>query len=152
LFGLLSEAYRCGHSYAITLGMTDLSATSLSRTDWAAERAGDRAPNLRPAREYLRVTTYMRAADYDAAWRINTAGRQRLDGTDPCDVEALTFAGQLHLGAAVIAARTGDADTATGHLDHAQRLAETTGEQPNSCGSASAPPTSPPTASRPSSR
>jgi XRE family transcriptional regulator, fatty acid utilization regulator len=129
LFGLLAEAYRCGHSVGIAIGLNDLSAIALARMDWAAQQAGDRGPALRAVREYLRVTRYLRADDLDACRRVQAAGCSRLDGTDSATPGALVAAGQLHLGSAVVAARAGDLDTMRGHLDEAGRIAEQTGER-----------------------
>ncbi len=127
-FGLLAEAYRCGHTFGIALGMPDMSALALQRMDWAAQRAGDRAPGLRAAREYLRVTAYLRAHDYDACWRLNASGVTLLAGTDSKTPGALVARGQLHLGAAVIAARTGDRDATALNLNEAERIADQLGE------------------------
>ncbi|MBO1416711.1 helix-turn-helix domain-containing protein [Streptomyces sp. FH025] len=127
-WGLLAEAYRCGHSVGIAIGLNDMSAAALSRMDWAAQRAGDRAPGLRAAREYLRVTAYLRTGDLDACRRLQDSGRSYLDGTDPKTPGALVAAGQLHLGSAVVAARAQDVDLMTHHLDEAERLAQATGE------------------------
>ncbi|MFJ2780193.1 helix-turn-helix domain-containing protein [Kitasatospora sp. NPDC087315] len=127
-WGLLAEAYRCGHSVGIAIGMADLSATALARMDWAAQHAGDRAPGLRAAREYLRVTAYLRAKDLNACRRLQDSGRAHLDGTDPRTPGALVATGQLHLGSAVVAARARDLDLMKHHLAEAQRVAMVTGE------------------------
>lgn len=129
-WALLAEASRCGHSVGIAIGMNDLSVAALQRMDWAATRAGDRGPGLRAAREYLRVTAYLRAHDYPACWRLNAAGLARLDGVDQRTPGALVARGQLHLGASIIAAHTGDHDTMDDHLAEAERIAERTGERP----------------------
>ncbi|MFJ7277900.1 helix-turn-helix domain-containing protein [Kitasatospora sp. NPDC098663] len=130
-WGLLAEAYRCGHSVGIAIGLNDLSATALARMDWAARRAGDRAPALRAAREYLRVTAYLRLGDLDACRRLQASGRSHLDGTDDKTPSALITAGQLHLGASVIAARAGETDLMKHHLEEARRVAAVTGERPD---------------------
>lgn len=127
-WGLLAEASRCGHSVGIALGANDLSVHALARMDWAASRAGDLAPGLRAAREYLRVTAYLRAQDYAACWRLNASGLAHLDGADDAP-GTLIARGQLHLGASVIAAKSGDRDTVDGHLSEAERIAQRTGEQ-----------------------
>ncbi len=128
-WGLLAEAYRCGHSVGIAIGLNDLSATALNRMDWAAERAGDRAPGLRAAREYLRVTAYLRTGDLEACRRLQDSGRYFLEGTDPKTPGALVARGQLHLGSAVVAARAKDTDLMGHHLQEAARIAARTGEQ-----------------------
>ncbi|WP_269858340.1 helix-turn-helix domain-containing protein [Streptomyces sp. RPT161] len=127
-WGLLSEAYRCGHSVGIAMGMTDLSTVALNRMDWAAQRAGARGPALRAAREYLRVTAYLRRKDYTACQRLNASGQSLLAGAEADDPGADAARGQLHLGAAVIAARVGDEGAREGHLEEAERYAQRTGE------------------------
>lgn len=128
VWGLLAEAYRCAHTAGIALGLSDLSATALTRMDWAAQRSGAREPGLRAAREYLRVTAYLRNGDYETCWRLNESGVRLLEGTTAADPGVLVARGQLHLGAAVIAARTGDRDMMAGNLEEAGRFAERTGE------------------------
>jgi transcriptional regulator with XRE-family HTH domain len=127
-WGLLAEAYRCAHTVGIATGYPDLSLSALSRMDWAAQRAGDREPGLRAAREYLRVTAYLRRQDYDACWHLNAVGRKRLDGTDAATPGALVAAGQLNLGAAVLAARSGDRGAVREYLAEAGHFAGLTGE------------------------
>lgn len=128
-WGLLAEASRCGHSVGIAIGLNDLSVTALQRMDWAAEQAGDRSPGLRAIREYLRVTAYLRARDFDACWRLNKAGLARLDGTDDRTPGALVARGQLHLGGSIIAAHTGDQSLMGDHLAEAERLSHLSGER-----------------------
>ncbi|MFD9891442.1 helix-turn-helix domain-containing protein [Amycolatopsis sp. NPDC059027] len=128
-WALLALTSRCGHSVGIALGDNTLSVSALSRMDWAAKQAGDRAPGLRAAREYLRVTAYLRLRDYEACWRLNQSGVRHLDGAKDAP-GAFLARGQLHLGASVIAAQTGDRDAMANHLDEAARVAEITGEDP----------------------
>jgi len=106
-----------------------LSVTALQRMDWAANHAGDRAPALRAIREYLRVTAYLRARDFDACWRLNASGMAKLEGTDAGTPDALIARGQLHLGASIIAAHTGDMDNMRDHLAEAEHIATLTGER-----------------------
>jgi transcriptional regulator with XRE-family HTH domain len=127
-WGLLAEASRCGHSVGIAIGLNDLSVTALQRMDWAATRTGDAGPSLRAAREYLRVTAYLRARDYSACWRLNASGLAHLEGADDTTPGVLVARGQLHLGASIIAAQTGDHDTMREHLSEAGRIAARVGE------------------------
>ncbi|MFC5266407.1 helix-turn-helix domain-containing protein [Kribbella qitaiheensis] len=127
-WGLLAEAYRCAHTVGIATGYPDMSLVALSRMDWAARRAGDRAPGLRAAREYLRVTAYLRKQDYDTCWSLNAAGRAHLEGTDQHTPGSLIAGGQLNLGAAVLSARVGDASATRDYLDEARHHARLTGE------------------------
>jgi hypothetical protein len=123
-WGLLAEAYRCAHTVGIAAGYPDLSLIALNRMGWAARQAGDRAPALRAAREYLRITAYLRRP----GWHLNNAGRSHLEGTDAKTPGALIAAGQLNLGAAVIAARTCDVSAVRDDLNEAERYADQTGE------------------------
>ncbi|MFB9926565.1 helix-turn-helix domain-containing protein [Amycolatopsis halotolerans] len=128
-WALLALTTRCGHSAGIAVGDNTLSVNALGKMDWAARQAGGRAPGLRAAREYLRVTAYLRDEDYAACWRLNNAGAALLDGAEDAP-GALVARGQLRLGASVISARTGDRDAMTGHLEEAARIAALTGEEP----------------------
>lgn len=127
-WGLLAEAYRCAHTVGIATGYPDMSLVALSRMDWAARGAGDRAPGLRAAREYLRVTAYLRKHDYDTCWSLNAAGRAHLQGTDQHTPGSEIACGQLNLGAAVLSARVGDASATREYLDEARHHARLTGE------------------------
>ncbi|GAA0510406.1 helix-turn-helix transcriptional regulator [Saccharopolyspora thermophila] len=129
VWALLAEAARCGHSVGIALGLNDLSVVALQTMDWAAARAGDQGVGLRAVREYLRVTAYLRIRDYETCWRLNAAGLAHLDGTDDRTPGALVARGQLHLGASIIAAYTGDQDLMLEHLAQADLIASRTGEQ-----------------------
>lgn len=129
-WALLAATARCGHSVGIALHSNDLSIAALQRMDWAAAQSGDHAPGWQGVREYLRITAHMRDRDYAACHRLHAAGLARLDGADKDTPGALVARGQLHLGAAIIAAHTGDRDTMAHHLDTAETIASTTGEQP----------------------
>lgn len=89
----------------------------------------ERSPALRAIRNYLRVTAYLRENAYAACWRLNASGLDHVAGTDATTPGALVATGQLHLGASVLAARTGDHDAVRGHLDEAARIAGSTGDQ-----------------------
>ncbi|MBC3843205.1 hypothetical protein GXW82_32370 [Streptacidiphilus sp. 4-A2] len=106
-WGLLAEAYRCGHSVGIAIGLNDLSTTALNRMDWAAQRTGD----------------------LEACRRLQDSGRHLLEGTGPRTPGVLVAQGQLHLGSAVVAARAHDAALMAHHLDEAARIAARTGER-----------------------
>ncbi|MGW3472315.1 helix-turn-helix domain-containing protein [Saccharopolyspora sp. NPDC000995] len=128
-WALLALASRCGHSVGIAMGDNNMSVSALSRMDLAAQRAGDHAPGLRAAREYLRITAYLRVKNFDACWRLNASGSAHLDGADDAP-GGVVARGQLHLGASVIAANTGNRDLMNDHLDEAARIATVSGEQP----------------------
>ena len=129
VWGLLAEAVRCAHSVGIAVGRNEMSVAALGWMDRATEHAGDRAPALRAVREYLRVTAYLRVRDFDACQRLNRSGFAHLDGTDDTTPDALVARGQLHLGASIISAYTGDQDGIRDHLAEAAHLSELTGER-----------------------
>jgi XRE family transcriptional regulator, fatty acid utilization regulator len=128
-YGLLAETARVGHTVGIGLARPDLSPLALIRMDQAAQHAAEQEPGLRAIRDYLRITTALRGGDYDASKRLHASAVHRLEGADADDPGARVARGQLHLGAAVIAARTGDADDVASHIAAAQRYADVTGER-----------------------
>lgn len=77
-------------------------------------------------RQYLRALAYLRASDYKTGKRLVSLGMGTLQQAEPGRVlDVLT--GQLHLGAAVLAGRDKDKNTAEGHLAEAARIAKRTG-------------------------
>lgn len=126
-WGVLGTVYRNAYDVSTKLGYQDLAAISLDRMDWAGQRASD--PVLSALRQYMRALVHLRSGKYQMGGRLIDAGQRILeqasDGT-----ERTAMAGQLHLGASVIAARNGDRDTAVGHLDQAHLAASRTGEVP----------------------
>ncbi|MGA5564050.1 helix-turn-helix domain-containing protein [Streptomyces platensis] len=121
---LLASTYRTAYDVAAKLGFCDLGMVALDRMGWSAERASDAV--LSGVRQYMRGVAYLRAGDYRTGKRLVRLGLTDLDQAAPGRVlDAVT--GQLHLGAAVLAGRDKDRDTAEGHLGEAQRIAERTG-------------------------
>ncbi|MFD7410606.1 helix-turn-helix domain-containing protein [Kitasatospora purpeofusca] len=121
----LASLYRTAYDVTSKLGFPDLCVVALDRMAWAAERASD--PILAGVRQYLRSLVYLRAGAYRMGQRLVTVGMNTLsEGASGWERDVTT--GQLHLGAAVLAARSGDRDTAAGHIAEARRLAEVTGE------------------------
>ncbi|MFE6741192.1 helix-turn-helix domain-containing protein [Streptomyces tubercidicus] len=121
---LLASTYRTAYDVTAKLGFTDLGMVALDRMGWSAERASDAV--LSAVRQYMRGVAYLRAGDYRTGKRLVRLGLADLDQAAPGRVlDAVT--GQLHLGAAVLAGRDKDKDTAEGHLGEAQRIAERTG-------------------------
>ncbi|MCT9075015.1 helix-turn-helix domain-containing protein [Streptomyces fulvoviolaceus] len=121
---LLASAYRTAYDVTTKLGFPDLCTVALDRMDWAAQRASD--PVLSGMRQYLRALAYLRASDYRTGKRLVGLGMATLEQTEPGRVLDVVT-GQIHLGAAVLAGRDKDRDTAEGHLSEAQRIAERTG-------------------------
>ena len=121
----LSSAYRTAYDVTVKLGYYDLSTVALDRMDWAAQRAGD--PLLAAVRQYMRALVYFRQGEYTIGLRLIEAGA-RLVPSDATTTEEMAVAGQLHLGAGVIAARAGRGSAAREHLDQAGGYAARTGE------------------------
>jgi transcriptional regulator with XRE-family HTH domain len=126
-WGVLGTVYRNAYDVSTKLGYQDLAAISLDRMDWAGQRASD--PVLSALRQYMRALVHLRTAKYAMGGRLIEAGHRILEQA-PEGTERTAMSGQLHLGAAVIAARAGDRDTAIAHLDQAHLAASRTGEVP----------------------
>lgn len=121
---LLASTYRTAYDVTTKLGFPDLCTVALDRMDWAAQRASD--PVLGGMRQYLRALAYLRASDYKTGKRLVALGMSTLQQAEPGPVLDVVT-GQLHLGAAVLAGRDKDKDTAEGHLGEAARIAKRTG-------------------------
>lgn len=120
----LASSYRTAYDVTTKLGFIDLAAIALDRLEWAAQRASD--PVLAGMRQYLRALVYLRASDYRTGKRLIGLGMSTLEQADS-GRERDVVVGQLHLGAAVLAGRDKDGDTAEEHLAEAGRIAGRTG-------------------------
>ncbi|WP_019548189.1 helix-turn-helix domain-containing protein [Streptomyces sulphureus] len=126
----LGSCYRTAYDLATKLGFHDLSTIALDRMAWAAERAGD--PLLAAVRQYMRALAYFREGEHGVGLRLIGKGHLLLEGAEhesgaaACELRAVQ--GQLHLGAAIIAARARDADTVRARLAEARTCAQHTGE------------------------
>lgn len=125
LWAALASAYRTAHDVSVKLGFYDLSTVALDRMDWAASRAAD--PHLAAVRQYMRALVYFREGEYTIGRRLVSSGHGVL-GEAPRGRERDAVAGQLHLGAAIIAARARERDAVETHLAEARRYAERVGE------------------------
>jgi transcriptional regulator with XRE-family HTH domain len=125
LWAALASTYRTAHDVAVKLGYYDLSTVALDRMDWAAARASD--PLLAAVRQYMRALVYFREGEYTIGQRLVASGHSLLDQA-PITRQRLAVAGQLHLGASIIAARARDSGLVTSHLEEARSCAERTGE------------------------
>ncbi|MEV5510223.1 transcriptional regulator [Streptomyces orinoci] len=121
---LLAGAYRTAFDVTTKLGFPDLCTVALDRMDWAAQRASD--PILGGLRQYHRALACLRAGDYRTGKRLVRMGISLVEQADSGRVRDVVT-GQLHLGAAVLAGRDKDKDTAEEHLGVAGRIAERTG-------------------------
>ncbi|MFF1711492.1 helix-turn-helix domain-containing protein [Streptomyces sp. NPDC058268] len=125
LWGALGSAYRTAHDITVKLGFYDLSTIALDRMEWAAQRSSD--PVLSAVRQYMRGLVYHREGEHTIGLRLVDAGHHLLRQGD-ASPECLAVAGQLHLGATVIAARARDGDLVETHLTEARDIAERIGE------------------------
>ncbi|CCB74877.1 Putative transcriptional regulator (fragment) [Streptantibioticus cattleyicolor NRRL 8057 = DSM 46488] len=128
LWAALESTFRTAHDVAVKLGYYDLSTVALDRMGWAAERASD--PLLAAVRQYMRALVYFREGAYTIGQRLIASG-QGLADRAPAARERFAVAGQLHLGASIIAARAQDAGLVTSHLAEARQYAKRTGEANN---------------------
>lgn len=120
LAALLVRAFRSADAVAYKFGAHDLSARLVELMRWAAPEAEDRL--LAASVAYVRTETFFAAHAHTAGLR---ALEQALDAA-PAIAMAPEIAarGSLHMRAAVIAGRAGDAAAATVHLDAARGLAD----------------------------
>ncbi|WP_435058403.1 helix-turn-helix domain-containing protein [Streptomyces sp. bgisy060] len=121
----LASLFRTAYDVAAKLGYHDLSSLALERMAWAAERASD--ATVVAMRQYMRALVHMRSGTYTPGQQLILSGHTLLEQAEPGRVRDV-LTGQLHLGQAVLAARSADAATAEEHLREAARFAEITGE------------------------
>ncbi|MEV6975175.1 helix-turn-helix transcriptional regulator [Kitasatospora sp. NPDC093806] len=122
---VLASTYRTAYDITTKLGYSDLCVVALDRMAWAAERASD--PVLAGVRQYLRSIVYLRSGQFELGKRLVGVGMDTLGQADTGQVRDVAV-GQLHLGAAMLAARSGDGETAAEHIAQAARISEVTGE------------------------
>ncbi|MDH6132607.1 transcriptional regulator with XRE-family HTH domain [Kitasatospora sp. MAA4] len=120
----LTSLYRTAYDVATKLGYPDLSVIALDRLEWTAQRASD--PVWAGIRQYLRTLAYMRSSLPAVGQRLIETGFAHL-AQAPTGRERDVATGQLHLGAAVVAARGKDEAAALLHIDEARRIAALTG-------------------------
>ncbi|MGJ5898534.1 helix-turn-helix domain-containing protein [Streptomyces niveiscabiei] len=121
----LASTYRTAHDIAVKLGYYDLSTVALDRMAWAAERASD--PCLGAVRQYMRALVYFREGEYTIGQRLIAAGHS-IVGQAEDGREGHAVAGQLHLGASVIAARANDVTGVVEHISEARKIAKRIGD------------------------
>ncbi|MYS91461.1 MULTISPECIES: helix-turn-helix domain-containing protein [Streptomyces] len=118
---LLAVAARSADAVAYKYGHRDLSARLVELMRWAADQTDDRIAQATAA--YVRTETFFAA-------RAHTQGLAALEraidaSPSPLGRAATAARGALHMRAAVIAGRAGDADAAALHLADARRLGDT---------------------------
>ncbi|MFG2098944.1 helix-turn-helix domain-containing protein [Streptomyces sp. NPDC048612] len=117
---LLVSAYRAADAVAYKYGALDLSARLIEVMRWAAHRAGD--PLVDATVAYVRTETFFAARAHHAGLRALELALDAVPASG--DTAALAARGALHMRAAVIAGRTGQADAAGTHLDCARALGD----------------------------
>jgi len=127
LWQALATQYRSGYDVASKLGFHDLGSIALDRMGWAADRASDAATAT--IRMYNRALAYLRAGQYRTGIRIAELARTTAQQADPGTVRD-TVTGQVHLAAAVLAARAQNRDAVEDNIGEARRIADRTGEVP----------------------
>jgi hypothetical protein len=117
---LLATTARSADAVAFKFGARDLSARLVELMRWAAGQTEDRIAETTAA--YVRTETFFAARAHAPGLR---ALEQAIDASPSPIGRASTAArGALHMRAAVIAGRAGDADATTLHLDEARRLGD----------------------------
>ena len=122
VFELMSAAYQACSAALDKLGEPEAAWIAADRSMIAAERSG--SPFLVAAGAFRLVFVFMSARHVGQA---EEAARTAADAlwhlADEGTAEAMSLWGALTLQRAIIAARTGDARTAYGHLDRARQMA-----------------------------
>jgi transcriptional regulator with XRE-family HTH domain len=116
---VLASVARSGDAVAYKFGAWDLSARLIDVMRWASSKTGDPLVAARAA--YVRTETFFAARAYEAGLRALESAIDQAPTT--ATTQAAAACGALHMRAAVIAGRAGNAGIAAMHLDEAQRLA-----------------------------
>ncbi|MGY5127958.1 helix-turn-helix domain-containing protein [Streptomyces nigrescens] len=118
--GLLVSACRTADAVAFKYGALDLSARLIDVMRWAAPQAED--PLVDASVAYVRTETFFAARTHHAGLRALERAVDAVPATGR--TAALASRGALHMRAAVIAGRAGQADAAHTHLDLARTLGD----------------------------
>jgi transcriptional regulator with XRE-family HTH domain len=121
LHGLLVVQLFAAHSAAHKTGYEDLAAVVEDRISWAAQGSGD--PMMGAVAAWARTTSMLTVGSYDIGLRLLDRVQNDIDPQGPgaCD-EALKMLGPLCLRSAMLAARSGDPDSAGRHLARASHM------------------------------
>lgn len=111
---VLHDAYRMAATLASRFRQADLAAIASERHITLAPRTGD--PLRVAISAYHRSSRHLQHGDYRLGLRIIERARDHVGNT----AEGRSVGVQLDLRAAVMAARTGDADAADGYIDRAR--------------------------------
>jgi transcriptional regulator with XRE-family HTH domain len=122
--GLLAATARAADAVAFKAGYTDLSARLIELMRWAAPQSED--PLVESTAAYVRTEVFFAARAHAQGLR---ALELAVDAGPPLSGrDAAAARGALHMRAAVIAGRAGNADAAMLHLDEARALGDLTPE------------------------
>jgi transcriptional regulator with XRE-family HTH domain len=122
VFELMAAAYQACSAALDKLGEPEAAWIAADRAMSAADRAGN--PLLVAAGAFRLVFVFMSARHYaQAGETARTAADALWHLADDGSPEAMSLWGALTLQRAVVAARTGDSDTAYAHMDRARDMA-----------------------------
>lgn len=126
----LVEACHVAAAVAEVVGHEDLALACAVREAEAAEALGD-DPALSALAAYSLGQTWSKVGARRQAANTLSSAVESTSGVDPNaeDTRAAEMAGMVHLGTAMLGARSGDRDTVTTHLAEATVLAQRTGER-----------------------
>jgi len=121
-FELLAILLFAAHSVTYKTGYLDLSSVVEDRISWAASRSSD--PLMGALAAWARTTSMLQNGSYDIGLKL----LDRMQGEISPDRTAreklaLPVSGSLHLRSGMLAARAGDAASATAHLREARSIA-----------------------------
>ncbi|MGP4002384.1 helix-turn-helix domain-containing protein [Streptomyces sp. 8N706] len=123
---LLAYTYRCVHDVVYKLGHLDLGNTVLARMSYSAERSGD--PYMVMLTAYLRAQGSFSTGRHDVGLRLMNRSLDDVEEAATAgERAALCVQGNLRLRAAILAARSGDAEQARAELDEAAATAKRLG-------------------------
>ncbi|MEU2434354.1 helix-turn-helix transcriptional regulator [Streptomyces sp. NPDC007861] len=117
---LVVSAARTADAVAYKYGAHDLSARLIDVMRWAADQADD--PLLVSTSAYVRTETFFAAQAHEAGLLALEAAVDAAPSPD--DDRGAAARGALHMRAAVIAGRAGNADAADTHLAEAQQFGD----------------------------
>ncbi|GAA1874023.1 hypothetical protein [Myceligenerans crystallogenes] len=121
LVGVLCGLFYAAHAVTYQTGYEDLSVVVEDRIQWAARQSAD--PVARGFGDWVRTTSLMRMAAYDAGLRLLGDALTTVDPGSGQDTRRLRMTGSLHLRSAILAARARRPDIATDHVDEARHVA-----------------------------
>jgi transcriptional regulator with XRE-family HTH domain len=128
-FELLTILLFAAHSVTYKTGYEDLSTVVEDRLSWAAGHSSD--PLMGALAAWARTTSMLHSGAYDIGQRLLDRVQVEIAPGGRRDPDALRVSGPLHLRSAMLAARGGDADTASEHLAEARRVADYLGDDHN---------------------